>query len=343
MIALPYSTPLELSIGGMIKEECEHFRVDEIPLYEPEGLGQHIYLLIRKTNLNTTDIVKSLCELFKITDKDIGYAGLKDKRAITTQWFSLSLGATADIAEVCKEISSSLENVEILKSSKHLNKLKIGHLIANRFTVTISNTTKDSFQNAEKILELINQNGLPNFYGEQRFGSKGDNADIGREVLTGKKKVKKHWLKKMYISAYQSELFNSWLTNRISDGLFNELIPGDLLQKSEGGRSFPFDTNKDHLQEFKRGEISYTGPIFGSKVTGPTLKAAEREELIFSKDEVTLEDLKKMKVQGTRRSAKVFPQSIEIEKEDQNIILSFTLPAGSYATILLREFTKSLS
>ncbi|PIK15228.1 tRNA pseudouridine(13) synthase TruD [Halobacteriovorax sp. JY17] len=343
MITLPYSTPLELSIGGVIKEECEHFLVDEIPLYEPEGLGQHIYLLIRKTNLNTTDIVKSLCELFKITDKDIGYAGLKDKRAITTQWFSLSLGATADIAEVCKKISSSLENVEILKSSKHLNKLKTGHLIANRFTVTISNTTKDSFQNAEKILELINQNGLPNFYGEQRFGSKGDNADIGREVLTGKKKVKKHWLKKMYISAYQSELFNSWLTSRISDNLFNELIPGDLLQKSEGGRSFPFDTNKDHLQEFKRGEISYTGPIFGSKVTGPTLQAAEREELIFSKDEVTLEDLKKMKVQGTRRSAKVFPQSIEIEKEDQNIILSFTLPAGSYATILLREFTKSLS
>ncbi len=343
MISIPYITPVELSTGGQIKDEPSHFIVDEIPLYEPEGQGQHIYLLIKKENLNTSDVVKSLAQLFDISDKDIGTAGMKDKRAITTQWFSLSLGANANTDEACKKIIDNIENIEILKSSKHTNKLKTGHLIGNRFTITISKVKVNALETAEKLVQIINTIGIPNFYGQQRFGSKGDNASIGKEIIQGKKKVKKHWLKKMYLSAYQSELFNSWLTDRIEDGLFNKLIDGDLLQKSEGGRSFPFDEEKDHLEEFQRNEITYTGPMYGAKVNSASAEEKDREDKIFNDQGITLDQLKNVKLQGTRRMAKIFPKDITIKESTDmdSISLSFTLPVGSYATVLLREFTKS--
>ena len=343
MTDLPYSTPLELSTGGVIKEVCEHFKVDEIPLYEPSGTGQHIYLLIKKINLNTADIERSLCKLFDISDKDIGYAGLKDKKAITTQWFSLSLGATANIHEVQEKIENNIEGIKVLQASKHLNKLKTGHLIGNRFTITVSGVNNTALENAVKLVEIISKHGLPNFYGPQRFGAKGDNAIHGKELITGKKKVKKHWLKKIFLSAYQSELFNKWLTYRIADGLFNELIPGDLLQNLDGGRTFPLDEERNHREEFKQNLITYTGPIFGTKVTGPTLLAKEREDKVFSTEEISEDDLKSVKLQGTRRSAKVFPVDMKVEQGQEGIILSFSMPAGSYATVVLREFTKNLS
>ncbi|WP_372654571.1 tRNA pseudouridine(13) synthase TruD [Halobacteriovorax sp.] len=343
MKTLPYITPLELSIGGSIKDEPSHFIVEEIPLYEPEGQGQHIYLLIKKTDLNTSDVEKSLATLFDISDKDIGTAGMKDKRAITTQWFSLSLGANSNTEEVCKKINENISGIEILKSSKHVNKLKTGHLIANKFTITISDIKENALVVSKEIISLINKNGLPNFYGHQRFGSKGDNAITGKEIILGNKKIKKHWLKKIFLSAYQSELFNIWLTQRIEDGLFNELVPGDILLNSDGGRSFPFDIEKTHLEEFNKNDITYTGPMFGSKVSPAKEEEKVREDNVFNAQGISLDQLKNVKLQGTRRAARIFPKDITIKEplEDNSITLSFTLPVGSYATILLREFTKN--
>lgn len=342
MFELPYITSKELKTDGKIKEEPSHFLVDEIPLYTPSGDGQHVYLLIQKTNLNSSEVEEQLAKLFNITSKDIGSAGQKDKCAITTQWFSLSLGATANLEQVCEEVSKNIEGIKVLKSSKHINKLKTGHLIGNKFTITISETNEDAYLTAQKIANELKVIGIPNFYGHQRFGSKGDNAISGREVLKGQKKVKKNWLKKMFLSAYQSELFNKWLSQRISDNLFSSLIEGDLLQKSEGGRSFPFDKEKSHDKEFINHEVTYTGPIFGSKVNGPTHLAKEREDKIFTVEDISIDEYKKNKLQGTRRAAIVFPEDLTINQSStNNLIISFSLPSGSYATILIREFTKN--
>ncbi|ATH07444.1 hypothetical protein BIY24_05655 [Halobacteriovorax marinus] len=342
MTDLPYISDLNLKIGGEIKESAEDFIVEEIPLYLPSGEGQHIYLLIRKRELTTADIERELTSIFNISDKDIGYAGLKDKKAITTQWFSLSLGANYPIDEIKNLIEERIEGVEVLELGRHSNKLKIGHLKGNKFTLKISNTISSPLSISNKIIQELKQQGIPNFYGSQRFGSKGDNALIGKEVLLGKKKVKKRWLGKMYLSAYQSKLFNEWLSHRVQAGDFSTILEGDLLQNIEGGRTFQINDFNQSVEEFNNFIISYTGPIFGNKALSPSGTPQEIEEEILKREEVSLEDFKKSRLQGTRRIARLPLHDLEIiDSSEDSIQLSFSLPAGSYATIVAREFIKN--
>ncbi|OUR96939.1 hypothetical protein A9Q84_11425 [Halobacteriovorax marinus] len=338
---LNYITSKQLKTGGVIKMEASDFQVEEVPLYLPTNTGQHVYLLIKRANLNTKDVVKSLRQCFKITEKDIGHAGLKDRNAITTQWFSLSLGATKSLEEVQSELSEACPELEILEVSKHSNKLKLGHLIGNRFHIRLRQVNDNAFENAEKIYQELKEKGFPNYYGPQRFGSKGDNGENGKLMILGEKKVKSHFMKKLLISAYQSQLFNRWLNSRIEDGIFTELIEGDLLQTNEGQRPFPFDPTKEHVNEFTQREISYTGPMFGYKVSTPELIALEREQSILNDEGIEMEILKQKGIVGARRIARIFPGEFKMTKGDNFIDFSFILPTGCYATTILREFMKS--
>jgi tRNA pseudouridine13 synthase len=332
---LPYITPELPGINGQIKIEPEDFQVTEIPLYEPSNEGQHLYITIKRKNLNTKDVVKILMDTFSISEKDIGHAGLKDKNALTTQCFSLSLGVKYSIAKA-KEVLDITPEFEVLKIERHENKLKTGHLKGNQFSILIKDVDPDAYQKAENIKNRILITGIPNYYGPQRFGSKGDNWEKGLELLKGERKEKRSWLKKLYYSALQSYLFNQWLKARIDNKKFSVLLNGDHLIGTTGSRTFPYDKEKNHIEEFNAGEISYTGPMFGHKITWD-----ENELDILQANNLNISQFKNKFLMGTRRSAVLRVKDISIEELNNAIKFKFTLPAGHYATTILREFMKN--
>ncbi len=338
---LPYITESIPGIDGQIKLTPEDFQVEEIPLYLPNGEGQHLYITIRRKNLNTKDVVKRLEKLFSLTEKDIGHSGLKDKNAVTTQCFSLSLGANFELDAASKLLAQD-EELEVISIERHINKLKTGHLIGNRFTIKVKNTCDNAYTNALKIKEIILKTGIPNYYGPQRFGSKLDNWQKGKDILIGERKEKKHWLKKLYLSSLQSYIFNLWLKERIDSKIFCELKEHDLLMSKAGGRTFEFDLEKEHAQEFESGEISYTGPMLGHKLKWPNNAMKESELSLLNGLDLNFELFKNKFLMGTRRIAVLHLSEINItNNDDGTIMFSFSLPAGSYATSVLREFMKN--
>ena len=181
---LPSITPDLPGLGGQIKSEPGYFVVDELPLYEPAGRGDHLYLRLAREGLTTRDLVKRLAGLFGLREVDIGCAGQKDKHARAIQTFSV-LAPGRDAEETARRIESELP-VQVLWTRRHSNKLRTGHLLGNRFILILSGPKEDALAAAERIAEALQARGWPNYYGEQRFGGGGDNASRGLAALKGR-------------------------------------------------------------------------------------------------------------------------------------------------------------
>ncbi len=317
---LPYITDNITGMGGALKREPAFFKVTEVPLYEPCGAGQHIYLNISRSLMNTKDVAILLAKLFSLHEVDVGHAGLKDKFAETTQTFSLSLGRNSSLDEVKDKIKTTLPMLTINSIKFHENKIRTGHLIGNEFEIVVTDLSNpdQAYDRAIEVLEALLIKGIPNYYGAQRMGSKGDNPQRGKDVLLGKMK-KKHWQAKLLISAYQSYLFNFWLINRIEQGIYDNSIAGDII-------------NRDGI---------VMGPMVGYKMRMVTDYALELENNILKDEGITIEDFRARKVIGTRRPIKVSLKKCSIDKVSEGLKFSFFLPKGSYATVLMREFIKA--
>ncbi len=341
---LPLITPELLGISGGIKQEPAHFVVEELPLYEPQGHGAHVYIRIEREGMTTREVVKALANEFALDQGQIGYAGLKDKEARCTQTFSLTMD-DMDEDEVQRRVTESL-GLEVHWAKRHGNKLKRGHLLGNRFEVLVSGVGKGAIACALAVAETLNLRGLPNYFGEQRFGAAGDNAEAGRRLIKGRggKAPRQKWLRGLMLNAFQSELFNLWLAERIQRGEFGSLLLGDIAKKTDTGGIFEVEDPLLEQSRLDRGEITYTGPIYGHKMRSAAAEAGIREAGVLKAEGVSLEDLKKAGLKGTRRPARLLPGPIQIalqsDGEVDGLQFSFTLPKGSYATTLLREFIK---
>jgi tRNA pseudouridine13 synthase len=197
------------------KQNPNDFIVKEIPLYEFSNEGEHLILHIRKKNLSTFELINIIAKHLNIKNKEIGYAGLKDKNALTYQYISLH-----------KKYQQQLQNfnhpqIKILSSTYHKNKIRIGHLKGNRFFIRVKKVNPTSAKKIEEVMKIISKYGMPNFFGYQRFGTDANNHIQGKEIALGKKKERNVKVKKLLISAYQSHLFNLWLSKRIE---INKLI-----------------------------------------------------------------------------------------------------------------------
>ena len=338
MEPLPYITPGEPGIGGLLKAEADCFVVEEIPLYEPEGEGEHIYLRLAREGWNTRDIQKALAKLFGLKAVDVGYAGLKDKQARVTQTFSLALRNT-DEETMAGRVREALP-FEVLGAGRHKNKLKSGHLLGNRFRILVLDPHEDTLSRAEAIRRTLEERGLPNFYGEQRFGARGQNVEKGREALMGKGPREK-WLRKLLLSAYQSALFNAWLVERIRNGWFETLLQGDLAKKTDTGGLFEVEDAAVESERFRERKITYTGPIYGAKMRWATGKPGDLEQEVLASRGVSVETLNRARLNGSRRTARLFVGDLEIEEHPRGVCFTFSLPKGAYATTLMREFMKS--
>ena len=344
---LPYVTDPKLGIGGKLRAIPEHFVVEEIPLYLPLDEGTHLYLNISKVGLTTRYLIDQVERLLKLRRGDVGYAGLKDKHARTTQTISIPLerptpeAIDAIVAQIKAEIP-----VEVNWARLHRNKLKTGHLIGNHFQITISGLEQspaESLASAQTIAATIQRRGIANYFGEQRFGHEGDNAEQGRALLLGERYLRDPWMRRFLISSYQSELCNRYLTLRLNNGLFDKILIGDVAKKHATGGIFTVSDASVDQERFDNREISFTAPLFGYKMNNATDESAILEASVLQEAGLTMDHWRRAKVEGTRRMGRLLIDDLQLAMNDAGLTLSFSLPKGAFATTVLREFMKNES
>ncbi len=338
---LPFVTDSALKINGIFQKSFDSFIVEEIPLYTFSGSGQHLICKVTKRGLNTQEVIKLVQERFNISIKDIGVAGQKDKIGTTTQYLSLSVGARFKLEsakEILEKLSSADLKIEII--GFHNNKIKTGHLLGNNFQIEITNVAPEEEENILKLIKQIEMLGIPNFYGQQRFGVENKNADRGKEILSNEKSTNDQWQKKFFSNAYQSSLFNQWLAQRINDGLYRQIIEGDIIFNVGKSRPLPMELLANAQQEFDEQKIVYTGPIYGPQMATSTGEAYKREMDILKNEGIELSLFNTKNSTGTRREAIIYPDFKKINFQDQKLQLLFSLPPGVYATVVLRELLK---
>jgi tRNA pseudouridine13 synthase len=337
MGTLPYITPDLPGTGGKLRTKPSHFIVEELPLYEPEGEGHHLYVNLTKEGLTTREVQLRLARLFGLKPHDVGVAGMKDKNARTTQTFSIPAGGfnKGDVARMIKDNIP----VAVNWAKPHANKLRLGHLLGNRFTIIISDIGKDSLGKANAIAGQLRRHGLPNYYGPQRFGVEGDNAKRGLEIILGKRK-EGPWKRKLLLSSYQSHLCNRYLARRVESGSFSRILEGDVAKKYDTGGLFIVEDVKKEQKRYDSHEISFTAPMYGSKMMEALGQAGKLESEVLGEAGITMEQLGKAKMDGTRRLGRLLVPDIKTEESEDGLVVRFSLPKGAFATTVLREIMK---
>ncbi|NGZ03572.1 MAG: tRNA pseudouridine(13) synthase TruD [Nitrospira sp. WS238] len=336
----PFLTSDVPGIGGHIRTAPEDFQVEERPLYLPCGEGEHLYVKITKRGLSTPDLVRLLSSSLGIKAKAIGVAGLKDARAVTTQMVSLQGIPSERLAGI--KIDDRILDLQIL--GRHRNRLRTGHHAGNRFCLIIRNVADHAAESVPPVLQRLNTRGVPNYFGPQRQGKKGDNYEVGAALLHDER-----WREKMnraqriwYLNAYQSFLFNRMLAKRIDQ--IDQLFVGDWAMKSENGACFQVEDAEKEQPRADRFEISPTGILFGSRVSWASGDPGRIEEAVIAEAGTTKEALvaaaKTCGFRGERRAFRVPLVELEWSLSDQVLTLSFSLPPGAYATSVLRELMK---
>jgi len=317
---------------GKIKTKADDFIVKEQLSFQPEGSGEHVFLQIEKTGENTEYIARLLARFAGVRQRDVSFAGLKDRHAVTTQWFSVWLPGKEDPDWTQLE----LESIKILQVKRHARKLKRGVLSGNEFQIRIREWQGDKLR-LEQQLQQIKTHGFANYFGEQRFGRQGQNVNKALSLFEGAKVRREH--RSIYLSAARSYLFNQLLAKRIADNSWNQAISGDVFIFDRSNSYFKADSIDDAvLERVKSGEIHPTGMMFGKGETGTSAQAMQLETEIVENNQALANGLIKFDLTSDRRALRVLVSDLQWQFEDDTtLLLSFSLPAGSYATALIRE------
>jgi len=425
----PYLTTDLPGVGGRIKVDYDDFRVEEIPLYLPSGQGQHTYVTFEKRGLSTFQAISRIARAVGISSRgsippSVGYAGLKDAHAVTVQTLSLFDVPPERVERLMEGGGSSqtplLPGIRILAVSRHTNKLKIGHLRGNRFTIRVRDVAPDALPAAQAILDVLARRGVPNYFGEQRFGARGDTHLLGRELVRQDAEAFlrrflgmphpaetpqiRHaralfdqgdlaaslaaWpatmeeerralqvlrdrpteparalralpvkIRRFFVSAYQGALFNRILAQRLPT--LDRLQVGDLAWLHDRGAVFLVQDPQAEQARADQLEISPSGPLYGYKMTMAQGVPGEVECQVLAEERIALQDWRVpgLKLKGARRPLR-FPlrearawydggctQPIGCTQPvgctQPPLMLSFSLPAGCYATVVLAEVMKT--
>lgn len=411
--SVPYLTSTLPGFAGLLKQRVEDFRVEELPLYEPDGEGTHVYVCIEKRGIPTPVAVRRLAAHLGVQPRDIGFAGLKDAQAIAQQ--------TLSIEHVEPQVVRAFRDrqVRVLDVTRHRNKLRTGHLRGNRFVIRLRPAgpgaqwgqgvdTAEALRRAEATLAVLVQRGVPNYFGSQRFGARGDTAELGRALVQGDaerfvrlflggprqtdppdcrqardefdvgalEKALKHWprhyadqrkalsaykkkqradvalraidkrMRRLFVSACQSELFNRILARRIET--LDRLLPGDLAKKTDSGGVFPVEEPAAEQPRCDRFEISPTGALPGYDADLAADQAGLIERDVLRESELDLQDFRTLgalKAKGTRRALRfaLGEPSVSAGRDEHGeyVELAFDAPSGSYATVAVEELSKN--
>ncbi len=346
--AYPYLTLHLPGLDGTIRHRPRDFQVFEVPAYSPAGEGEHLFLHIEKEGLTTRAVFEFLRDRLHINEVHIGVAGLKDKRALTQQWFSIPARYAGRL-----EALAELEGVRVLERALHPHKLRVGHLRGNRFRILIRPTqerfgelvsrgdgadVEPALRRVEAILRVLERQGVPNYYGPQRFGIGGLNPVKGYELVKRGKVHSPSWLKKFLVSSLQSLLFNDWLALRLQVGLFAQVIEGDVAKKHDTGGEFVVQDVEAENPRALGFEISATGALYGKKYREAQGQARALEDQILQKYELERSHFASRR--GDRRLIRFPLTEWGLEEAPEGLWISFFLPKGAYATAVLREVMK---
>jgi len=342
--------PLNVKNEFVFNSCARDFTVEEIPLYEFTQEGEHLVLQVRKKDMTTWEMLDAISNHVGIRRRDMGYAGLKDKHAMTIQYISVM----AIHEEKLKDFEH--EKIKILSMTRHNNKIRVGHLKGNRFKIRLKKVLGVQKDKLDSVLKWIKNNGVPNYFGNQRFGNDGDNWIDGKKLIDGTLKMRNKKTKEFLMGSYQSYLFNKWLSKRMELSLllekfseleteqimglekgslegtkeqvnFFKLVKGDTMMHYPYGRVFNVEDLAEEARRFETKDIAPAGLLSGKK-TKLSMETAEVLEAPFTEE---------IPLNGARRYAWI--QVTQITKnyveEKAHYELSFVLPKGSYATNVL--------
>ena len=301
--------------SATLKRFNEDFVVTELPLQPPDGEGEHLWLEVEKNGANTAFVAQQLAAAAGVPDRDVGHAGLKDRHAVTRQWFSVHLprGETPDLG--------TLQHPEfrVLQQSRHVRKLRPGDLRGNRFRIVLRDLSGDR-DAVEARLQAVATSGVPNYFGAQRFGFEGGNVEQGRAMLAREIRVHNPKKKGLYLSAVRSFVFNEVLALRIAQGLWGRTLPGDLLD--DAGRP--------------------TGPLWGRGRLATSADALALERSVAERHARLCDGLEHAGLDQERRALVASPEGLAWEwPQADQLVLGFSLPAGVYATSVLDEILRT--
>jgi len=343
-------------IDFIFKQNSRDFVVEEVPLYDFSGEGEHMVVKIRKKGLSTWEMLDILSAHTGIKKRDFGYAGLKDKEALTYQYISFNKMYREKIEGFVHD------QIKIVETTFHNNKIKRGHLKGNRFFIRLKKVLPLQAGKIIQAIKTIEAQGLPNYFGFQRFGNDGDNHIQGQQLIEGKLKVKNITMRNFLLNAYQSHLFNAWLSKRVElshmvggftpeevageyaeldraaievlkkQPQFLKILKGDVISHYPYGRLFFADNLEEESQRFFEKKTVPTGLLSGKKC-----KKAEDDAGKFEApfDTITALD-------GDRRFAWIFPEEFEYTHKENEawFEMKFFLPKGCYATNVIQEIAK---
>ncbi|MDX1803312.1 MAG: tRNA pseudouridine(13) synthase TruD [Alcanivorax sp.] len=319
---------------GHIKHRPDDFRVFEQMQVQPEGEGEHLWLHIEKTGWNTEDVALWLAKAGRIHRLSVGYSGLKDKHAVTRQWFSLHLPGKADPA------FDWPPGLALIGAGRHRRKLNRGTHRANAFELCVRDLQGDR-QRLEQQLGLIGAKGVPNYFGEQRFGRLASNLERGRDWLLGGEAPRKKALKGLWLSAVRSDLFNRVLAERVAQGCWAAPLSGDILQP-EGSRGlFYADDEPLAAQRVAQGDVHPTAPLPGVPGMASSGACRELETAILNSERAVIEGLQAQGVEEARRATRLPVRDLQWQWQGDQLLLSFMLPTGAFATTVLAELVST--
>jgi len=332
MPSLPHAFG-SFSASGVIRSCPEDFFVEELPPCEPDGEGEHVLLKIEKRGDNTEWVARQLSRLAGVPARDVSYAGLKDRHAVTQQWFSIRLAGKPE--PDWQTLAS--DNLKILDCARHRRKLRRGALRGNRFTIRVRELVGNMAQLTSQLLQ-IQQQGIPNYFGEQRFGHNGGNLKSAHALFDGSLGRVNRQRRGLYISAARSLLFNLVLAERVKQGSWNQLLLGERVALQGSRSSFHAEEiDAALLARLDEMDIHPTAPLWGRGENEVTAEAAKLEATVLADFVSWQQGLERCGAEMARRALRAPVMDMTWEIMPDQMVISFTLPKGSYATVLLGE------
>jgi tRNA pseudouridine13 synthase len=316
--------------SGRLKAEPVDFCVEEVLPEIASGEGEHLWVSLEKTGQNTAWLAKQLARWAGIPPRDVSYAGLKDRHAVTRQTFSVHLPGKPDPVN-----AFVMDGVRVLTMIRHGRKLRTGQLVGNHFVIRLRDWQGDADALTERWQQLVDQ-GFPNYFGPQRFGDNGQNLSRALAWIRGEGRLPRGQ-QSIHLSAMRSYLFNGLLAERVGQQTWNQLVPGDFLQFKEGKRGFeclaPTDSEWSRVAE---GTLSASASLPGERSESFTELDA-REAPFLAQQAEWVDTLVRLRIQRSLRKMRVFPEQGVLHWQGSDPEFRFFLPAGSYATAALLE------
>ncbi len=321
---------------GTIRTEPEDFVVKEMNDVVFTEKGEHLWLLVEKTNSNTAWVATQVASACKVPARQVGFAGQKDRHAVTYQWFSVQLPKITDLTEIKNQLP---KEVQIIEHHWHQSKIKKGQLKGNAFQILIRDIIGDE-SNIEQNIERIKEQGVPNYFGPQRFGHDLGNIQKAQDWFAGKIRVNNRNLRSLLISSARSHIFNLIVAERIKKSIWNQVIDGDIMQLNGSHSWFHSkDASLEKLdQRLEENDIHLTAAMWGEDPVQSDGECADLEQNTADQFQTYKQGFQQHRVKQDRRAIRVLPEDFNYQwTEGNQLQMAFKLPAGAFATGVLRE------